>query len=87
MHQQIHAVGHARIDTGETNELLRITRHQSRGHLVITIDADRVGVAQGKHYGTVDIAHGVFDDIRVAGQLDGVSTCKACHLQVKGEDV
>ena len=87
MHQQIHAVRHARVNTGETNELLRVTCHQSRGDFVVTIDANRVGIAQRKHYCTVDLAHGVFNDIRVAGQLDGIGTSKACHLQMEGENV
>ena len=70
MHQQIHAVGHARIQAGETDELLRIARYQAGGNFVIAIDADRVFVAQRKNDGMVYLAHGLGDRGRVGPQRE-----------------
>ena len=87
VHQQVHAVRHARVQTGKSDELLRITRHQARRHFIVAVDADRILVAQREHDGPVDVAHGVLHDVRVGGQLDCVGTGETRHLQMQRQDL
>ena len=82
MRQQVHAIGHARIDAGEADELVAVFGDGAGRDFVVAGDSRGVAITQREHDRLVHAAHRLVDGIGIGPRPDGAGPRNLDRLMV-----